>query len=82
MSEIIQFPQRPQPAPPLTLALPRALLDSMALRKCAQIEAAAYAVAALAATPAQKLKAQALARMAAALAAEFKPTTPTGGAAA
>lgn len=78
MSEIVQFPTRPQPAP---TPIDTALLDGMAARKCAQIEAAAYAVAALAATPSQKLKAQALARMAAALAAEFNPTPPGGAAA-
>lgn len=79
MSEIVQFPQRPQPAP---APIDTAFLDGMAARKCAQIEAAAYAVSALAATPAQKAKASAIARLAASLAAEFKPTTPPGGAAA
>lgn len=79
MSEIVQFPQRPQPAP---RPIDTAFLDGMAARKCAQIEAAAYAVAALAATPGQKLKAEAIARMSASLAAEFSNDQPPGGAAA
>jgi hypothetical protein len=79
MSEIVQFPQRQKPAP---APIDTAFLDGMAARKCAQIEAAAYAVAALAATPAQKAKARAIARLAASLAAEFSNDQPPGGAAA
>lgn len=79
MSDIVYLTPRPKPAP---APIDTAFLDGMAARKCAQIEAAAYAVAALAATPSQKLKAEAIARQAASLAAEFNPTTPPGGAAA
>ena len=79
MSEIVQFPQRMPPAP---RPIDTAFLDGLAARKCAQIEAAAYAVAALAATPSQKAKASAIARLAASLAAEFNPDQPPGGAAA
>ena len=71
MSEILTFPPRKPQHPPIA---------DQAAAKCLQIERMAYAISALADTPSTKLKANAIARLAGALAGEF--VGPTGGDAA